>query len=395
MNILLISSIYPEPEEYRIRNDTKAVHYFAKEWVNDGHRVIVLHPYQNAIKLLLSRKISKEIRENVIDGVTVIFGEVQLYIPHTNRPLVFQQKHLAVRMREYLRKKHSDFVPDLVLSHFPMSSFSFAKIFLSKSIKSACILHGIDLRELEGLSNYSRNRMISEIKDSFSTIAYRSNNLKSRAQKIGLSVKEEPIILSGISETLIWDEESVIQKAEKREDFLRVIYAGNLNKQKRVDIILKEIAKYSGNYMLEIIGSGEEEETLKELCRNLQIEDRVRFYGRIPRNQVISHMRKATLFAMVSTNETLGLVYLEAMAQGCIVIGTKGEGIDGIIIDGVNGYLVDPEDDNTLFDKINALQNLSETEIKKIILNGYYTAKKLTDKKVANDYLEKICRLLD
>jgi len=34
---------------------------------------------------------------------------------------------------------------------------------------------------------------------------------------------------------------------------------------------------------------------------------------------------------MVSAPETFGLVYLEAMAKGCIVIGTKNWGIDGIV----------------------------------------------------------------
>ena len=35
---------------------------------------------------------------------------------------------------------------------------------------------------------------------------------------------------------------------------------------------------------------------------------------------------------------------LEAMGEGCITIGTKGEGIDGIIRDGENGFLVERDD---------------------------------------------------
>lgn len=54
------------------------------------------------------------------------------------------------------------------------------------------------------------------------------------------------------------------------------------------------------------------------------------------------------LWFMVSENETLGLVYLEVMAQGCIPVGSRGEAIDGIIVDGRNGFLVNPNNEEDL-----------------------------------------------
>ena len=40
MNILVISTIYPEPTEYDVISDTKAVHYFTKNWAENGHKVL-------------------------------------------------------------------------------------------------------------------------------------------------------------------------------------------------------------------------------------------------------------------------------------------------------------------------------------------------------------------
>lgn len=40
---------------------------------------------------------------------------------------------------------------------------------------------------------------------------------------------------------------------------------------------------------------------------------------------------------MISRNETFGVVYLEAMAAGCITIASRNVGYDGIIVDRVNG----------------------------------------------------------
>ena len=51
---------------------------------------------------------------------------------------------------------------------------------------------------------------------------------------------------------------------------------------------------------------------------------------------------------MISKEETFGLVYLEAMSMGCITIASKNEGMEGIIIDGENGFLCTAGDDDEL-----------------------------------------------
>ena len=72
-------------------------------------------------------------------------------------------------------------------------------------------------------------------------------------------------------------------------------------------------------------------------------------------------MKKSDVFVMPSAPETFGLVYLEAMASGCIVVGAKGWGIDGLIKNGFDGYLVEPRD-------IDALKNFLLTCLLKIRL---------------------------
>lgn len=51
-------------------------------------------------------------------------------------------------------------------------------------------------------------------------------------------------------------------------------------------------------------------------------------------------MLASDCFIMISKNEAFGLVYLEAMSAGCITIASRGEGFDGVIIHGVNGFYV-------------------------------------------------------
>ena len=50
-------------------------------------------------------------------------------------------------------------------------------------------------------------------------------------------------------------------------------------------------------------------------------------------------MRESDIFILPSRNETFGMVYMEAMASGCITVCSKNDGVDGIIRDGINGFL--------------------------------------------------------
>ena len=51
-------------------------------------------------------------------------------------------------------------------------------------------------------------------------------------------------------------------------------------------------------------------------------------------------MAQSDLFVLPSWGEGYGIVYIEAMAAGCIVVGAVGEGIEDTIEDGENGFLV-------------------------------------------------------
>ena len=55
-------------------------------------------------------------------------------------------------------------------------------------------------------------------------------------------------------------------------------------------------------------------------------------------------MARTQFFCMPSVREGFGIVYLEAMASGCLTMGTRGEGVADLIENGKNGFLVPPEE---------------------------------------------------
>lgn len=395
MNILLISTLYPEPEEYGIVNDTQAVHYFAREWVKMGHRVVVFHPYRNPLPKLFSMRC--RVKASCIDGVDIVFGQNQLFLPHNYVPYAFQQKRLARRFLEYVEEKYPDFVPDIISVHFPLCSIDFAERISSALAHNNCrvayVFHGSDIRLLNKMNGQCKDVVIKRLCELSSLQLYRSYQLENMAYSLGMPKGKEAVAISGIDSSLIASEEAINKKVcEIQRGTIKVVFAGKLNRQKRVDRIINALSSIQDKmaFSLNIIGDGDQRVALEELAKDKGIGGQVMFMGLQPREIVSAAMFDSDIFIMVSENETLGLVYLEAMAQGCIPVGSRGEGIDGVIVDGRNGFLVNPESEVELIDALLKIKRMGIEERKRLVMNAYDTAKGMTSRNMASNYLKKV-----
>ena len=95
-------------------------------------------------------------------------------------------------------------------------------------------------------------------------------------------------------------------------------------------------------------------------------------------------LSKSNIFVLPSSPEGFGITYVDAMNNGCIVIGTRGEGIDGFVKDGVNGFLNNVDVDE-ISDKILYIFNNNCDKIRK---TGIKDAKMLTWENNAKKYIE-------
>ena len=91
---------------------------------------------------------------------------------------------------------------------------------------------------------------------------------------------------------------------------------------------------------------------------------------------------------MVSRDEAFGLVYLEAMSRGCITIAARNEGIDGVIVHGVNGFLCEAGNEDELVNLLRHIDSLSENELIKISSNAIETARNMTIVETSKNYIE-------
>lgn len=129
-----------------------------------------------------------------------------------------------------------------------------------------------------------------------------------------------------------------------REGEIRLIYIGELTKNKNVKTcikVVKELSNKGYKATLKIIGEGPEEKTLRKMAAGN--DKGVFFYGFIDNKRTIAElMAQSDIFIMPSLTETFGVAYIEAMSQGLPLIYTHNEGIDGFYQDGQIGYAVNP-----------------------------------------------------
>jgi glycosyltransferase involved in cell wall biosynthesis len=94
---------------------------------------------------------------------------------------------------------------------------------------------------------------------------------------------------------------------------------------------------------LHIVGSGSDLPRLKELAARLGVTGTVEFAGFVDDEHLRAAYRDCALFALPSSGEGFGIVFLEAMAHGKPCLGARAGAVPEII-DGTSGVLVDPGD---------------------------------------------------
>jgi len=93
-------------------------------------------------------------------------------------------------------------------------------------------------------------------------------------------------------------------------------------------------------------GKGPEEEELKNLCLKAGLVDKVRFAGF--REDLDDYLGCLDLVIHPALMEGLGVSLLQASAAGVPIVGTRAGGIPEVVVDGVNGSLIVPGDQEEL-----------------------------------------------
>lgn len=376
MNILFITDLYPVKSDEKTTPRTLLA--FAEEWGKMGHNVDILKPNFILNSFLRGKPFYKSGQYEDVFNVnywTPFLGNVKSKLPN---------------LPKY----------DIVVAHMPSGILFADKLGLP-------FVAGIHNSDIEVLTNplykiHFKPRLEKALKNA-KAIACRSFVLQNKLLKLYPEFEEKTFVApSGIDEKAVKQLESeaaMFLDAKQNEKHsadtnfsrftshhspIKAITCAHFKKRKNIDKVIKACKGLEG-FELTVIGDGKERKNLEKIDKN------VIFTGRLPHDEVLAKMRESDVFVLPSVGETFGMVYLEAMASGCITVCTKGDGIDGIIKNGENGFLTEPTVENIRETLLN-IKKLDSESLKTLHINSFNTIRQLTSTKCAEHYLQQILR---
>lgn len=151
-----------------------------------------------------------------------------------------------------------------------------------------------------------------------------------------------------------------------------VIFVGSFDKNKNLKAVFNGCAilnEVRQDFTLEFIGGSIQD--FRKICEVDVIPSWVKVTRRLTKQELLIKYRKSNILIVPSFVETFGMVYLEALSQGCLVIHSEGQGIDNIFKNKVYSYSVNPNNyiqvSNTIDDLLDLDFKKSEEEVRELL----------------------------
>ncbi len=244
---------------------------------------------------------------------------------------------------------------------------------LIKTIKKKiCLIHSKEINHKKG--SFANKRILKAFHNADQIIA-NSTYTKNLAIEIGIEQKKIVVINPGVFPPQDLDKSSM-EQAEKmlKDKNPRLVTVSRLDKRKnheKIIMALRNLKQTFPNIIYTCIGEGEEEENIKSITQQLDLNSQVLFLKNIPQELKNALISKSNVFVMPSiihksSVEGFGISYIEAGQYGIPSIGGKDGGAADAIEHNVTGIICDGNNLEDIYSSINLiLKNNSYLEFGK------------------------------
>lgn len=178
------------------------------------------------------------------------------------------------------------------------------------------------------------------------------------ALNYGLDKKKMIVIYNGVKDKNY----NIEYNLDENNNKIKLLFVGRLDKTKGIDILLNIYNKYKfKNLHLYIIG--------ESVLDNIEIKfnDNTTYLGWIDNKDIDKYYKMCDVVIMPSRWDGFGLVAVEAMRNSKPVIVSNRGALPELIKNGINGYIFDLDNENSLR---NILLNLDRSFLKKMGMEG-------------------------
>ena len=261
-----------------------------------------------------------------------------------NRGLASSGRALFLRVRGIVRRLRRERRIDIVHAHAPLPCGEATRL-LSEDlgIPFVVTVHGLDAyftAQITGKAGERCAAICERVYGSAARVICISERVRQRVLERLPDLKTAEVVENGVNPQMFFP-------AKNPSSGPCIASVGSLIASKGHDVTLRAVAELGSEFpdlQCRIVGEGVELGRLRWLAQELGIGERVEFLGRRTRVEVAQLLRESMVFVLPSRYEGLGCVYLEAMATGIPAIGCRAQGIEAVIRDGENGFLVAEND---------------------------------------------------
>ena len=243
---------------------------------------------------------------------------------------------------------------------------------IKTNVKKICLIHSKEINHKKG--SFS-NRRILKAFDNIDQVVANSEYTKNLAVEIGIDQNKIIVINPGVFPAKNIDK-SLIKEAEKllKNKNPRLITVSRFDKRKnheKVIMALRNLKQIYPNIVYTCIGYGDEEENIKKLTKELELDEQVIFLKNISQDLKNALVSKSNTFVMPSiihktSVEGFGIAYVEAAQYGIPSIGGKDGGASDAIKNNETGIICDGNNLEEIYSSIDLiLKNNSYLELGK------------------------------
>ena len=313
--------------------------------------------------------------------------DLSFSIERVGGPKIFRKFRKASLINNYLQKNTK--VKNIISDHWKSLEN------INTKIRKICLIHS---KEINHKKDSFLNKRVVRVLNNCDHVIANSNFTKNLGIEIGVSEEKIKVINPGVfprEEVNPKIEEKILKKLEGKEP--RLITVARFDKRKnheKVIMALRNLKQKYPDIVYICIGYGDEEDNLKKLVKELDLNLQVMFFKDISDDLKNALIAKSNIFVMPSiihkkSVEGFGIVYLEAAQYGVPSLGGKDGGASDAIDHNKTGLICDG---NNLEDIYSSLDSMIEN--KKYIefgRNAKEYVSKFEWKKTLENYKKIIC----
>ena len=138
--------------------------------------------------------------------------------------------------------------------------------------------------------------------------------------------------------------ESIYRKYGIRQDIPTFLSVGRLEKDKKVDLVIKATAKAAASTQVQtiLVGRGKDEAEFRELAKRLGLDGVLVFTGYVPDEDLPLLYNVGDVYIGAGAAELQGMAVMEGMASGLPILVANAVALPELLEEGVNGFLFEP-----------------------------------------------------